>query len=373
MRVLVRSSAAAVVVAALVVPVSAQMPEPFAAIPADATALVRFDLLAAEKNPRLAPVLEALKRDDPGFPAKRLFENAAGPVDMSHLATNFPGQIKVVEMGIALTDNLAASDQGYAVFYGPMNPAGIMERFQGAGWTTQQSASGQMVLQNAGQTAFVTMPNEWTMATASSLPMLERMMATSTGGAPSATASASALATFARTASNSFFFAAVQLPDSARAQLAQAVNEPNPMMAMIPGLQQFVAELPKIQTVGAVVQDIEGIKIRLAMTFPDAETTNRATSALNMAWPAAIQMSKMMTAQQDPKAAAQLDKFMAVRFAANGANLTTSIPVSDEELTKLVEGLNQMLPAAGGGGAGFAPGASSAPPRPSDGGIRWSQ
>lgn len=369
MRVLVRSFAAAVVVTATVAPVSAQMPEAFAAIPADATVLVRIDLLAAEKNPRLAPVLEALKRDDPNFPAKMLFENSRGAADMSHLATNFPGQIKVVEMGVSVTDDLQSADKGYAVFYGPMNPAGIMERFQGAGWTTQQSAGGQTVLSDAKQESFVTMPNEWTMAMASSMPKLERMMATSTGGAASVTSSASPLATFARTASSSFFFAAVQLPDSMRAQIAQANSEPNPMMMMLPGLPQFMAELPKLQTVGAVVQDIEGIKIRLAMTFPDAETTSRATSALNMAWPAAIQMSKAMTAQQDPKAAEQLDKFMAVRFAANGANMTTSIPVSDEELTKVVEGLNQMLPAARSGAAGVAP----APSQPADGGIRWSE
>jgi hypothetical protein len=353
---------------ALLRPAGAQLPDPFALIPADAAIVVRIDMQAVEQNPRLAPLLEAFRQQDPGFPESALFSaDSVGSDSLAFLAKDFPGDIKILEGGMLAPENNAANPgkpEGYSVMYGQMDGNALFERFQAAGWTQQSAASGQMVMKDPAGKMFMTMPNEWTMMLAPSQSLMDRQLATAAGTAPSVVGKPGPLANFIKGAPGSLAFAAVEIPESQRAMLVKAAAEPDPSLAMFPGALQLLQELPSLQSVGAVLRDVDGVKLQLAMTFPDAETSGRAVAALNMAWPAALGMVRMMAVQQDPSQAAKFDQLMTIKFAANGANAAVAIPIADEDLAQMVQAIQQMQAGGAPGMMGGPVGGAPAQPAP---------
>ncbi|MDK2973442.1 MAG: hypothetical protein PWP23_3197 [Candidatus Sumerlaeota bacterium] len=345
-------------------PAGAQLPDPFALIPADTSVVFRIDMQAVEQNPRLAPILEAFRQQEPGFPESMLFSpDSVGGDSLAFLGKDFPGDIKILEGGLLIPENNAApgKPEGYSVLYGQMDGNALFERFQAAGWTQQSAAGGQMVMKDPGGKMFMTMPNEWTMLLAPSQALMDKQMATAAGTTPSVVSKPGPLANFIKGTPGSLVFAAVEIPEAQRAMLAEVAAEPDPSMAMFPGVPQLMQELPKLQGVGAVLRDVDGMKLQLAMTFPDAETSGRAVAALNLAWPAALSMVRMMAVQQDPSQAAKFDQLMTIKFAANGANAAVAIPITDEDLAQVVQAIQQMQ---AGGAPGMMGGPTGAPPAP---------
>lgn len=348
-------AAGAMIVATSSTTVQAQ--EPFSGIPRAADVLIRVDMESLGATPALAPIVNELSALSPVY-QNIFFEKAAEDTPaVASVMKNFPGTVKVYEMGVLMESMQGDTPQAFMVATGDFDAQALHQRLTSAeGWTEGSTMAGTKIFKAPEDTDTVlTMPNASTLLMAPSEGAMGDLVASYAASTPSARDGK--LASMVNQHGSAPVFIGFQLPAEAKKMLAEMSQNPPAEAAMIPGGPALIAEVAALE--GAVLtlggQGADAM-LGLALNFGNAEAAGRASTALNQMIPGAAMMAKMQVGQ-DPEANAQIDRLKDLRFSQNGTGISVQIPVPPDQLQMAIAGIQEaaqggMMPMMGGGGQG---------------------
>lgn len=343
---------------------NAQESEPFAGIPHASDVLIRIDMERLAATPSLAPIVNELRAMHPNF-QNFIFETAADEnPQVAGVLRDFPGTVKVYEMGLLIDSIQGGEPQAFMIATGDFDAPALHERLTTTeGWTEGATMAGTKVFKGPeGSEAVMTMPNANTLLFTPSEGTMGDLVSSFAASSPSARDGA--MSSMVGAYASSPVFVSFQLPAEAKEMLAQLAENPPAEAAAIPGGPALVREGASLE--GAVLtlggQGSDAL-FGLALDFVDGEAAGRASSALNNLIPGLAMMAQMQ-AGDDPEVMAQVEQFKDLQFTQSGTAISVQIPIPPDQLQMAIAGAQE---AASGGmmgmmGGGPGPGGNFGDP-----------